>query len=343
MHPHPLKDIARQAGVGLATVDRVVNGRGGVRPQTARRVAQAIAELEQQTLEATLHGRRFTIDLVMDAPLRFSDAVRGALDGLLPSLLPAVLRVRHHLSERAEPGEIAAVLRAIARRGSHGVILKAPNHPITAAAIDALRGRRIPTVTLVTDVAASARVAYVGMDNRAAGETAAFLIAAWLGARPDGAGGGVLVALSSHRFLGEEEREAGFRAALARDAPAVTVTGLAEARGLDRETRALALDVLEAAPSVRAVYSIGGGNAAILSAFDALKRPCDVFVGHDLDADNRALLRSRRLQAVLHHDLARDLREACLAILRDNRALPPGPAPSLSACAVITPFNLPEE
>ena len=37
-----LKDIARQAGVSLATVDRVLHNRPGVRADTVRRVKEAI-------------------------------------------------------------------------------------------------------------------------------------------------------------------------------------------------------------------------------------------------------------------------------------------------------------
>ena len=36
-----LEDIARHAGVGMATVDRVLNERGGVSQQTTRRVLEA--------------------------------------------------------------------------------------------------------------------------------------------------------------------------------------------------------------------------------------------------------------------------------------------------------------
>ena len=40
-----IKEIALQAGLSPATVDRVVNGRAGVRTLTQQRVAEAIRDL----------------------------------------------------------------------------------------------------------------------------------------------------------------------------------------------------------------------------------------------------------------------------------------------------------
>ena len=164
----------------------------------------------------------------------------------------------------------------------------------------------------------SRRVAYVGVDNRAAGATAAYLVTQWSAPEP----GGVLVTLSSATFRGEEEREVGFRATLRELAPSRSVVEVTDTDGLDSSMLRAVGEALAADPSLDAVYSIGGGNTATLAAFRAAGRTPSVFVAHDLDGDNRALLRSRQISAVLHHDLRADMRRACRAILQAQGALP---------------------
>src|SRR5580658_10412619 len=166
-HPFLVKEIALQAGVGEATVDRVLNGREGVRRHTSERVRQAIRELEGQSQQAGMTGRKFVIDVVMQSPARFFEAVRAALESEMPALQPAVFRARYHFREEISTKDIVNLIDAIGRRGSHGLLLKAPDDLEVAAAVDRLSAKGVPIVTLVTDVANCNRVAYVGMDNRA--------------------------------------------------------------------------------------------------------------------------------------------------------------------------------
>jgi LacI family transcriptional regulator, galactose operon repressor len=336
-HPFRIREIAQQAGLSQATVDRVLHERPGVRASTVAEVQQAIVELERQRTQVRIGRRTFLLDLVMDAPGRFSSAVRRALESELPALRPAVIRARFHLREDGGVEDTVKALDDIARRGSHGVLLKAQDHPAVVAAIARLADARIPVVTLVTDVPLSRRLAYVGTDNRAAGATAAYLLTQWAGADLSS----VLVTLSSSSFRGEEEREVGFRAAMRELAPTAPIRELAETHGLDAVMLETVADALEADLSINAVYSIGGGNRATVEAFAGAGRTCSAFVAHDLDADNTRLLRGRLVSAVLHHDLSADMRRACRLVMQGHGALPGTPQTVPSQIQVITPYNEP--
>ncbi|GAA2473727.1 LacI family DNA-binding transcriptional regulator [Terrabacter carboxydivorans] len=338
-HPYPIREIARQSGLSEATVDRVLNHRPGVRPSTAATVAQAIADLDRQSSQLRLTGRTFIVDLVMQTPDRFSTAVQAALELELPMLRPAVVRSRFDFRERARPGELVQALDDIRRRGSKGVILKAPDDPEIVEAVARLHDAGIPVVTLVTDLPLSQRVAYVGIDNRAAGATAAFLIDRWLTDDADA----ILMALSRSAFRGEEEREMGFRTTMRERGGRRMLVEATDTDGLDEAVRDQTISLLRAHPTVTAVYSIGGGNRAILEAFDVVGRECRAFVAHDLDRDNLALIQDRRITAVLHHDLRHDMRRACQVIMQANGAID-GPIESVaSQINVVTAYNIPAQ
>lgn len=331
-HRYKVREIAQQSGLSEATVDRVLHNRPGVRENTVAEVNQAIADLDKQRAQLRLNGRRYLIDVVMQTPQRFSDAFRSAVEAELPAFAPAMVRARFHLWQS---GSTAQMVEALTRlRGSHGVVLKAQDEPEVAEAIDHLVATGVPVVTYATDVPASSRCGYVGIDNHGAGVTAAYLVQQWLGTSASG----VLITLSRNVFRGEGEREVGFRSALRSSGrPVVEVSG---SDGIDATNERLVLDALEANPTVEAVYSVGGGNVATVAAFERIGRACRVFVAHDLDADNRRLLRDGRISAVLHNDLRADARLALRLILQERGALPVEPARPVPI-QVVTPYNVP--
>lgn len=334
--PFPLKDIALQSGLSLATVDRALHGRAHVARATALKIEAAIVELERQYAEARIGGRRLVLDLVMETPQRFSNAVRAAFEAELPGMRPAALSARFHVAETMEERDLLAILKRIRRRGSHGVVVKVPSTPAIVDMARELMASGIPVVTLVTDLPVIARQGYVGMDNRVAGATAAYMLARMAGP----ATGKVLLTLSSARFSGEEERHHGFRDALRRDAPHLEMVTISEGFGVDRTTERLVRAALVADSEIRAVYSIGGGNRAILKAFSDDRRRIDVFAAHDLDADNRSLLAQGLLTFVIHHDLRQDARSACQMVMAHHRMLPRDFQVAPSRVAIATPYEV---
>lgn len=332
----PMKEIAFQAGLSLATVDRVLNDRPGVRATTKARVQAAIDELARQYGASGLAGKRLSLDVVIEAPRRFAEAVRHAFEAELPALRPANVTVRFHLSERWNTGDLCRLLSLIRRRGSHGVILKAPAIPIVSEATLRLSEAGVPVATFVTDQPKDTRLAYIGIDNRKAGATAAGLMAPMLDRRDCD----ILITLSSARFSGEQDRAAGFETELSRLAPAIGVTRAAEGMGLDQGTQKIVEATLAAHPRLGAVYSVGGANRAVLKAFLDARRPLHVFAAHDLDRTNRELLGQRLLTFVIDHDLRQDARTACQIMLHHHRMLPDGLTVRPSRFTVITPQSL---
>jgi len=330
-----VKQIAAQAGLSTATVDRVLNNRPGVRHQTRLRVEQALAELDDLSGVLSQQGRTFFVDLIMQAPNRFSGAVRDAMSKVAAQMQPFRVRPRFHLYEDISLSRIEKLIHQCRRNGSHGIILKAPDEPEINAAVQAVTDVGVPVVTLVTDLPYSGRQAYIGIDNRAAGRTAAYMLGSWARGRR----GGVLVNLSSQSFRGEEEREIGFRQLLREQFNHLEITEASGGLGVYDETRSLCKAALAAKPELTTVYSIGGGNQAILDAFSDHNRKPELFIAHDLDRDNRYLLLNQLIDLVIDHNLESDARLAYQHLLYAHQALSEKPDGN-SQISVITPYSL---
>ncbi len=336
-HRFPIKEIARQAGLGTATVDRVLNDRPNVSPQTRNRVLAAIDELAHQERQLSSRGRRLFVDVVVEAPQRFSTEIRRAIEGALPSLAVGVFRPRFVFQETMRDDEVVAILNRILRRGSDGVCLKARDVGAIGDQVDRLETAGIPVVTLVTDLPHSRRSAYVGVDNAKAGRSAAYLLARTVQEK----GGTVLATRSQEAFSGEAERYAHFRAALAEQRPDLRVVDVSGGGGLRQATALKLHEVLAAQLRPAAIYSMGGGNAAILSVLRQEHIEGIVFVAHDLDAENRSLLGKSQITFVLHHDLKADARNMLLAIASRHGLVPKIDAMPTSDVQFITPINIP--
>jgi LacI family transcriptional regulator len=247
-----------------------------------------------------------------------------------------VIRLRFTFREIMGEAEIVAILDRIRKRGSHGVCLKARDTPAVREAVARLVQARIPVFTLVTDLPGTDRRGYFGLDNAQAGRTAAFLLAHAL---PRGAGA-VLTSRSQDSFTGEADRHRAFREVLARLRPDLATIDMAGGAGVAATTTRELAGALSGAGPISAVYSMGGGNAAILGALARQGHGPVVFIAHDLDRENRRLLSEGAITFVLHHDLEADMRTLYAAVLTGDGAQDVPGVDGSSDVQIFTPYNL---
>lgn len=341
-----VNDIAQAAGVSLATVDRVLNARPGVRAQTVARVNEAIARLGYvRDVAAANLARRRNYDLVFvlpDAGSRLVTALRAAVAEAAAIAELDRTRVRVLGFPPEDPHALAALLRGLEGEAD-GVAVMAPETPPLRDAIRRLKTAGAAVAALVSDLPNTERDHFVGVDNVAAGRTAAVLMGRFLGRE-----GGAVMVLGGSMLLRESiERRLGFDAALAQGYPGARALPSLEGHEDPATTARIVAAQMAAHADVAGVYALGAGLRALLAALrDAPPRPCGrprVVIAHELTAHSRAALVEGAVDAVITQDLGHIARSA-LRVLRaksDGAAI--DPAQERIRIEIVIRENLPPE
>jgi LacI family transcriptional regulator len=311
-------DVARAAGVSTATVDRVLNKRAGVRRATAQRVLKAAAALdylpEADAAAALRPAPTKLVFLLPSGTNRFLHLLGDWIDFSDAHWSPFNVKCRVRYFEGFSPQALAEALLRHGRRAD-GIAFFAIEDPAVREAAGALAEKGVPLLTLISDLSHSRRIAYVGLDNRAAGRTAGYLLARFIGRRA----GKVALIAGSRSYRAHEEREMGFRGAMAELAPAMEVVDLREghddAERNYRQTRQL----LAQHADLAGIYNIGGASDGVGRALKETGRDRKVvFVGHGLSPDTRALLIDGTMDAVLTQD-PQSMVASCVRIFANLR------------------------
>ncbi len=312
-------EVAAKAGVSTATVDRVLNRRAGVRAATASRVvaaAEALGYVADSSVFSTATQRPMRLLFLLPAgPNRFLSLLGRAIADAKTQFEAFAMRPTVERIESFRPDLLARRLRE-AGREADGVVFMALEDPAVRDAVDALAGRGVPAVTIISDIGASRRVAYVGLDNRAAGRTAAYIMARFIGSRRSK----VAMIAGSLSYRAHEEREMGFLHLFAETFPQVEVVGLRQ--GFDdpeknfRQTRRLLADHADLA----GVYCIGGGPEGVARALKEARRDQNVvLIGHGLTPESRGFLLDGAIDAVITQTPQATLMN-CITIFANLRA-----------------------
>ncbi len=315
-----IQEIAELAGVGPATVDRVVNGRKGVRDTTRDRVLSAIRKLSHP-IDA---GDERRIGLLCESGATFNRAMAAAVSGVNRSLPGVEVSEHYAATNELDPARFA---NEIVENGlaSDGIVLVAREHPAINHAVRKLRKHNIPVVCLTTDLPSSRRNVYVGNDQYAAGSVAALLIGHALADTQR-----KILLVMSVAFRCQQEREMGFRRALRSDFPDLRIEERVVSDDAPETTfeRMHAYFQTQGVPA--AIYNLAGGNRGVAQALEASGAQQDtIFIGHELTSFSQQLLEEGTLNYVISHDFTMELTLAIRSIdhILDGVASDPNPTP----------------
>ena len=336
-----LEDIARGSGLSLATVDRVINRRPGVRERTRHHVLQVADRLGYllPDILAPPHARtsiRIPLDFVLpDGANRFIQDLARQLERWAP--MRRDVEIRLHVIEGFNPSALAETLAALQGR-SAGVGVTALDHPIVREAIRTLAASGTPVLTLASDITQVPRIAYIGIDNRAAGRLAGQLLGRFLPRGP----GKIALFTGSLSYRGHEEREMGFRHILGDTRPELAIAELREVRDAVDRGYAEGAALLGRHPDLGGIYSIGGGVEGIARALEESGRGAEVvLIGHELSEESRRFLLSGTIDAVIDQNARVEAREAIDLLAAHARGTTSLRVPSFRMHAIFRE-NLPE-
>ena len=305
-----VNDIARVAGVSLATVDRVLNGREGVRGVTVERVNRAIKKLGyvRDTAAASLARRRFyrLLFVMPDTDNEFVVALERDFRQQRENLHHQRIGMTMQTTPPFDANAVVRVLDAADAEETDGIALFAPETPAVRDAVARAKARGIAIVSLVSDLPESGRDFFVGIDNVAAGRTAAELMGRFIH------GPGKVLVVTGSRFARDHlERRAGFDEVLGRDFPHLAAVASIEGRDDPALVRSFLPAVFASDPEIRGIYSSAAGNPGLITFLEETGRARDLTViAHELTPASRAALEKGTFDAIISQDTGHLVRSA---------------------------------
>jgi len=292
-----LTEVAKSAQTSAATVDRVLNNRGGVSEKLKNRVLDAAKAL---TLDRDLTR--------IDKPfLRFSVLINRSDKDIYARVQKAMLdhQDRHvskqfacyfHYFSSQSPEDICQRIRSV-KRGFDGVIIIASDHSVVADELKQL-SRKIPVVTLVSDIPNSGRIHYAGSGNRIAGKMAGGM----MGRFQKKSEGAILIITRLHHYTVHSDRELGFREVLSRRYPEYSPTLLVECNHGDKRDLPLIQKALAGRQDLVGVYNVSSWNISLIQLMQEDGLLDDVVtISHGVNRRSRDLLQNETIDLIVEY------------------------------------------
>jgi len=313
-HTRPtVRDVARKAGVSLATVDRVLNARPGVRQGTIDKVQTAVAELGYtRDVGASMLARSRSVQLRFLLPggaNPFFDRLARTIAREAGAMAGPRTTITLDRFASLDAQALADALDGLDRSECDCAVIVASEDGRVREAVMRAHNRRIAVMTLVSDLPESKRRHFVGIDNVAAGRTAASLMGRFCPTR-----GKVAMIVGSMGQRDHRERFIGFHELMLEEFPLTDLIGPLEGYDDAHETSKRVTELLAHDPDVAGLYSMGAGNEGLIRALRISGKSHRVrVIAHELTPETRTGLMDGSIDVVLDQDPDSEVRAAIAA------------------------------
>ena len=293
-----IKQIAETCGVSRGTVDRVLNHRGRVSEETEKRVKEAVEVLGYKpnslgkALALQRKGLRIGV-ILCSVGNEFYDNVIKGLKAAEEENAKYHVEVLYRYMKGYDVKEQLRLMEEL-KGQVQCLILTAIDDLQVAQKINQYMDEGKGVFTLNTDISASRRIAYIGVDVMECGRIACGLIA--LLCREQGR---VLIATGSLSLLESRNRIFGFCNAMDTRYPGIRLAEIIETQDDNEEAYRKTMEFLSRGVDIQAVFIAGAGIAGICRALWEYKKNEIKVVACDTMPTVKKLMEEKRVQATI--------------------------------------------
>lgn len=205
-----IRKIAELAGVSRGTVDRVLNGRTGVKPdirENVLKIAQELNYVPHLAAKALALSKKPILFGIIMPPreITFFDEIRNGIHAAEKELTDLGVRLEYRYVNKLEPGDAVMAIEELVALGALGIMFSFIDNKEIRDSINRTVEKGIPVITFNSDVSNCNRLCFVGQDLYHSGKLAAGLMS-----RIAGKGSKVVVVTGDMQFQAHKARVEGF-------------------------------------------------------------------------------------------------------------------------------------
>ena len=294
-----MKKIAELCGVSRGTVDRALNGRGRVNPQTEEAILNMAKQLGYEpnpagkALAARKHKPLVSVILSSEGNAFFDEVLRGMKDAAQEYEIYG-LEVEYHTMKGYNVDKQIEILEQV-KKSSSAIIVNPIDNPRIAELLNTFVDENLFIVTVNNDIKNCKRQCFVGSDYFNGGLTACALLEAFLGKSAK-----IGVITGNNQILGHRSRLDGFKKRM-EQLPNFEIVEIVENDDDEITSYKVTQQLLKNYPQIDGLFLVAGGvygASRVVSELPEEHRP--IVIAFDSDPTTVEMMQRGIVKAILY-------------------------------------------